>query len=336
MPASEASQDAVELVARKRADATVQGTELSLIEAEHRCTQSIQNRQRAEDAVKDAMSMLRQAEATYSGGCNSLESLSDEYGEARLEVEIALENAELALLEANSVSNRALLELKNAEEEANDAFLALRQAEMEHEKALQRIARMDAKSCGVGFGAPLLQSVGGEGGNLRGSGDDEGSQNTDSTVEDPFQEGNVSGMYRSPGKEREADETDGWPELGGSALRVLRGSPKHGHANGHSPPRHETASRSPGREGKEVLLSSPPFTKARAGTIPISVRLMGFGCSRTCLGPAHKEQEVLTPTETRTLLEALGGTAPIQVACSEKHALMVAESGEVFAWGDAG
>ena len=42
------------------------------------------------------------------------------------------------------------------------------------------------------------------------------------------------------------------------------------------------------------------------------------------------------PCEARSVLVALGGTKPVQIVCSETHALAVAESGEVFAWGDVG
>jgi hypothetical protein len=71
-----------------------------------------------------------------------LERLADEYGETRLEVEIALAHAESELVEKNDLCNRLLRELKMAEDITDAALLSLRQAEMDHESAVQRLARM--------------------------------------------------------------------------------------------------------------------------------------------------------------------------------------------------
>ena len=71
-----------------------------------------------------------------------MERLADEYGETRLEVEIALAHAESELIEKNDLCNRLLRELKMAEDITDAALLSLRQAEMDHESAVQRLARM--------------------------------------------------------------------------------------------------------------------------------------------------------------------------------------------------
>mmetsp|Transcript_42394 Transcript_42394/g.99549 ORF Transcript_42394/g.99549 Transcript_42394/m.99549 type:complete len:916 (+) Transcript_42394:139-2886(+) len=331
MPSSESAKGNTAILAaataRKKAEEAVKLTERALIKAEQRCSTAIQSRQRADTTVKESIAELRQLEATYNSGCDSLESLCEEYGEVRVEVEVALEEAETALLGANCRSNAALVKLVAAEEEAGSSVLALRQAEMEHNQAVQRLARMLGKKFD-------RVDIGGEGdGYSRGgvgvvlSADDQASQKTDSTIEDTFQ-----GSADPLGLPRVRAESNTWPELGGSDLLS---HPLHKYVQQESA-RSARAERadplaSPRKHG--LLPSVPAAT--RAGTAHESVRLMGFGRSIKCLGPENKSKEVIFPTETRTLLEALGGTAPVQVACSDQHALLVAESGEVFAWGDA-
>lgn len=67
-------------------------------------------KEQAEQWSCEAKQQLRAAEEAYSAGCDSLSAMRDEFGEARIEVEMALERTEATLLEANRVSNAALRE----------------------------------------------------------------------------------------------------------------------------------------------------------------------------------------------------------------------------------
>lgn len=70
-----------------------------------------------------------------------------------------------------------------------------------------------------------------------------------------------------------------------------------------------------------------------ATALNMSMRLLGFGKSATCLG--HDTDEYFeAPTDARTLLHAVRGEAPIGVCCSEHHGLLVSDGGEVLAWGE--
>ena len=76
-------------------------------------------------------------------------------------------------------------------------------------------------------------------------------------------------------------------------------------------------------------------SKAASVSRNMSVRLMGFGKSATCLG--HSPDTYLgTPTETRMLEQALKGRTPVYLACSNRHALLVTDQGQVLAWGEDG
>lgn len=230
-------------------------------------------------------------------GCNTLERLTEEYGETRFEVEIALAQAEAELVDANEFCNRALHDMKAAEDAADAALLVLRQAEMEHESAVQRLARMLSKSVEP---------------SNRGS-----FRNMDSSKQD------AAAKYDVPSRAQSHDQTtlnavgqelaahgirldaSASESLVESLLQVVR--------NGASPP-----------------VSSPSKAVATAAH-NMSVRLMGFGKSSVCLG--HDTNVTFdTPTEVRMLLQTCNDT-PVGLACSDEHGLLVTDGGEVMSWG---
>eukprot|EP00281_Chroomonas_sp_CCMP1168_P035781 CAMPEP_0206236598 /NCGR_PEP_ID=MMETSP0047_2-20121206/13804_1 /ASSEMBLY_ACC=CAM_ASM_000192 /TAXON_ID=195065 /ORGANISM="Chroomonas mesostigmatica_cf, Strain CCMP1168" /LENGTH=189 /DNA_ID=CAMNT_0053660951 /DNA_START=89 /DNA_END=655 /DNA_ORIENTATION=+ len=127
--------DPVAVAQREAAEALVKRAEIALAKAEAENQRILGRKVEAEKRSTEALDSLRAAEEAYSAGCESLAEMEGEFGEARVEVEMALERTEATLLSANLRSNAALRQLKDADQASTAAMLVLIQAEQDHHNA---------------------------------------------------------------------------------------------------------------------------------------------------------------------------------------------------------
>jgi hypothetical protein len=301
---------------------SIQGCESNLEEAELRYKSHIHERICAEQRAAIALRNLRASEEAYAVVCASLRSLQDDFGESRIGLELAIADIELRLTEVNQEAKSSLSYLKYCEDAANDSMLSLRQAEIDHENSQRSDQRSRAKAI-ENIECPQPISRPGD------------------TLCDPLSPVPVTSAAAPrtvapspPSRESlQAELLDLGvsigADVGDALLRRI-----HAAATGASAPYPLCRPASPDSSGgvgpRPVIITGPP----RAGAPPPSVRLLCLGLGPACLGPevAGGGGEA---RDTRTVLAALGGTAPVQVCCQERHALIVAQSGELFAWGDA-
>mmetsp|Transcript_80705 Transcript_80705/g.130798 ORF Transcript_80705/g.130798 Transcript_80705/m.130798 type:complete len:902 (-) Transcript_80705:41-2746(-) len=297
--------------ARDKSEASLRATETRLVSAEECANATVAARERARGTARVARQRLKTAETAYVQGCNTLERLTQEYSETRFEVEMVLARAEAELVDANESCNIAFRIMKTAEDKADASLLVLRQAEMDHESAVQRLARLLSKTEGssrMGHGsaehvccnalgkAPLTPSKPPSA--LRAEhAAIPAMQNT--LLASPSQR---SAELASHGIFVDVHASE---SLVNSLLEVAR---------------------------SKVSVASSSAIGATAAR-NMSVRLVGFGKSVGCLG--HGSDTCFdTPTEARTLLHAVRGGAPMCLAVSDHHGLLVSDSGEVLAWGE--
>ena len=296
--------------ARDKAEACLRETEQKLVRAEARANVAVEVRSKKAVEAQAAKERLSVAEMAYVQGCNTLERLTEEYSETRFEVEIALAHAEAELVDANDLCNRVLREMKMAEDQADSALMTMRQAEMDHESAVQRLARMLSK------------------GEWR-SGQEENSystiKNADAsstmisvsqstpvrTARPSIHDASFSAARVELVAHGIAVDSDMSESMIEGLLEVVRNK-SQAEKTGDSP--------SKGGAGKTAAHN-------------MSVRLMGFGKAATVLG--HDAAAFFgAPTDTRMLLQAVKSGTPVSLACSDRHALLVTDGGEVLAWGE--
>ena len=289
--------------ARDKAESQLKAAEAALVLAEEKANTAVEVREKSRGTARISRERLCAAETAYvqvfcssaelkscnldlplhtwstfvvgnanlfsaAQGCNTLERLTEEYGETRFEVEIALARAEAELVDANEFCNRALHDMKAAEDVADAALLVLRQAEMEHESAVQRLARM------------LSKSVESSNRSVRNLDTSLGltAVNTRRAVQDSRPLNAVDHELAAHGIRLDAGASETMVE---SLLQVVRNS-------GQSP------------------MSSASKAVATAAH-NMSVRLMGFGKSSVCLGH-DSDVNFDTPTEVRALLQTCNDT----------------------------
>uniref|UniRef100_A0A7S4NPQ6 BTB domain-containing protein n=1 Tax=Guillardia theta TaxID=55529 RepID=A0A7S4NPQ6_GUITH len=304
--------------------------EKQLLTAEERCSIAIESRELAAAEAEFAIRVLREAEKAYVRGCDTREKLAGDYGELRLEVDVALEQVEAALLASNQESIRALTRLKSAEEEVNVAMLALRQAEIDHEQAAARQRRLKqnanhpsllhktpAEPTALPSNPPMLDAS-------------EISMRDESVCVSPTKIASLDGTMDAEGiAEGRAEETRRRLKLKGVAvedlfpLSVLEDLERCVDGRGAEM---SDGGGGPGQEDER--------RSKRVGGGREAVKLLGFGTSACCLGASLSGEAVAAPAELLPVLEAFGGSPPVTLACSNHHVLAVSESGEVMAWGD--
>jgi len=305
--------------ARDKAESQLKSAESALVIAEEKANAAVEAREKTRGTARVSRERLSAAETTYvqvrrssvlcccgwlgdsithpvRQGCNTLERLTEEYGETRFEVEIALARAEAELVDANEFCNRALKDMKTAEDAADAALLLLRQAEMEHESAVQRLARMLSKSV-------------------------ESSNRTVRNIDTAFVGTAPRANFQQPAAFQEKELLSAaHAELAAHGVRLDAAAS-------------ESMAESLLQVVRSKMQSpaSSPCKAVATAAHNMSVRLMGFGKSTVCLGH-DSDVKFDTPTEVRMLLQTCNDT-PVGLACSDEHGLLVTDAGEVLAWG---
>jgi hypothetical protein len=298
-----------------------QPCEYGLEEAELKYREAIHWRIGAEERVDRAMKTLRSAEEAYSLVCDSLRKQASEFGENRIELELAIARIESTLQSANQEAKNSLRHLKACEDSASEFMLILRQAEIDHENSQRLTQRTKALDNGDDI-------------NSR----DMSREPIQQCSEFPSSSEIIAGACAEPSTPRVSTYREDLraklanlgitvsAEVSDTVLQRIYAATTGAFAPFPMPSPNPAGDTS----GGPLLITGPP----RAGAPPPSVRLLCIGRAAPCMG---QELSAGGPgaRDARDILAALGGTAAVQVCCQRRHGLVVAQSGELFAWGDA-